>query len=153
VLEINQRPLASEMRRDDEVVPAPATNQNRRRVATKAAWPVGEIARSGAENGYAALVALMSGHCDETSCRNGAITGASAAVCSSVAGLSWGKPVFKLTVSSQLAESLARGRVQFQRDGTSTQWSRGRVSRNAGGEVWSRVLVRQIWQRTCSREF
>jgi hypothetical protein len=36
-------------------------------------------------------------------------------------GLSWGKPVFRLTASSQLAESLARGRVQFQRDGTSTR--------------------------------
>ena len=35
-------------------------------------------------------------------------------------GAFWGKPVFRLTASSQLAESLARGRVQNQRDGTST---------------------------------
>ena len=39
-------------------------------------------------------------------------------------GVSWGKPVFRLTASSQLAESLARGRVQIQRDGTSTQAER-----------------------------
>jgi len=35
-------------------------------------------------------------------------------------GVFWGKPVFLLTASSPLAESLARGRVPFQRDGTST---------------------------------
>jgi hypothetical protein len=39
---------------------------------------------------------------------------------SSVASGVLGKPVFRLTASRQLAESLARGRVQFQRDGTST---------------------------------
>jgi hypothetical protein len=39
-------------------------------------------------------------------------------------GVSWGKPVFLLTASSQLAESLARGRVQIQRDGMSTQAER-----------------------------
>jgi len=39
-------------------------------------------------------------------------------------GVCWGKPVFRLTASSQLAESLARGRVQIQRDGTSTQAER-----------------------------
>jgi len=39
------------MREDGEVVPAPATNQNRKRVATKAAWPVGELAGGGSENG------------------------------------------------------------------------------------------------------
>jgi hypothetical protein len=49
------------MRKDDEVVLAPATNQNRRLFATKTAWPGGEIARGGAENGYAALVAPISG--------------------------------------------------------------------------------------------
>jgi hypothetical protein len=43
---------------------------------------------------------------------------------SSVAWGVWGKPVFRLTASSQLAESLARGRVPFQRDGTSTQAER-----------------------------
>jgi hypothetical protein len=42
-------------------------------------------------------------------------------VCRSVARVIWGKPVFRLTASSQLAESLARGRVQIQRDGTSQQ--------------------------------
>jgi len=40
---------------------------------------------------------------------------------SSVAWVSWAKQVFQLTASSQLAESLARGRVHFQRDGKSTQ--------------------------------
>ena len=39
------------MREGGEVVPAPATNQNRRRVATKAALPVGELAGGGSENG------------------------------------------------------------------------------------------------------
>jgi hypothetical protein len=38
--------------------------------------------------------------------------------------VSWGKPVFRLTASSQLAESLAWGRGPFQRDGTSTQAER-----------------------------
>ena len=33
----------------------------------------------------------------------------------------WGKPVFQLTVSSQLAESLAWGAGAILRDGTSTQ--------------------------------
>ena len=49
------------MRKDDEVVPAPATNQKRKRVAAKAAWPGGELAGGGSENGYTALVALISG--------------------------------------------------------------------------------------------
>ena len=53
--------------------------------------------------------------------RNAANTGASAAVGRPVAWVFWGKPVFRLTASGQLAESLAPGRVQFQRDGTSTQ--------------------------------
>jgi hypothetical protein len=35
--------------------------------------------------------------------------------------VTWGTPVFRLMVSSQLAESLARVRENFQRDGTSTQ--------------------------------
>jgi hypothetical protein len=94
---------------------------NRSRIATKAAWPGGEIARGGAENGYATLVAITSGwrkvfcdgskvdsakvfapggsgpdgqsafandgrtifNRDETSRRNGAIIGASAAVAES----------------------------------------------------------------------
>jgi hypothetical protein len=64
--------------------------------------------------------------------------GRSGAVCRSVARVFWGKPVFRLRASSQLAESLARGRVELQRDGTGTQRGRGRVSRNAGGVVWSR---------------
>jgi len=45
------------MRKDDEAVPAPATNQNQRSIATEAALPVGELAEGGSENGYAALVA------------------------------------------------------------------------------------------------
>ena len=49
------------MRKYDEVVPAPATNQNQRRVATEAALPVGELASGGSENGYAASVAPTSG--------------------------------------------------------------------------------------------
>jgi hypothetical protein len=53
---------------------------------------------------------------------------------SSVARASWGKPVFRLTASSQLAESLARGRVQIQRDGTSTQ-TEARLTRNGGCQV------------------
>jgi len=51
------------MREDGEVVPAPATNQNRRRFATEAALPVGELAGGGSENGCAALVAPISGWC------------------------------------------------------------------------------------------
>jgi len=39
-------------------------------------------------------------------------------------GVSSGKPVFRITASSQLAENLAQGRVQIQRDGTSTQAER-----------------------------
>jgi hypothetical protein len=39
-------------------------------------------------------------------------------------GMFWGKPVFRLTASSQLAESLAWGGVQIQRDGTGTQVER-----------------------------
>jgi hypothetical protein len=39
-------------------------------------------------------------------------------------GVFWGKPVFQLTASSQLAESLAWGRVQIQRDGTGIQAER-----------------------------
>ncbi len=49
------------MRKDDEVVPAPATNQKRKGVATKAAWPGGELAGGGSENGYTAMVALIPG--------------------------------------------------------------------------------------------
>jgi len=47
------------------------------------------------------------------SCRNGAAPGRSGVVCRSVAWVFWGKPVFRLTASSQLAESLARGRGNF----------------------------------------
>src|SRR6202142_3847122 len=58
-------------------------------------------------------------------CRNGAATWAK---CSGGAVRShrvyWGKPVFLITASSQLAESLARGRVPFQRDGTGKQAER-----------------------------
>jgi hypothetical protein len=50
--------------------------------------------------------------------------GRSAAVCSSVARVSWGKPVFRLARPFTLAESLARWRVQIQSDGTSTQAER-----------------------------
>ena len=57
-------------------------------------------------------------------CRNGAATWAECSGGRSVARGSWGKPVFRLTASSQLAESLARGRVPIQRDGTSTQAER-----------------------------
>jgi hypothetical protein len=51
-------------------------------------------------------------------------TGRSEALGRSVAGVFWDKPVFRLTASSQLAESLALGRVQIQRDGTGTQAER-----------------------------
>jgi hypothetical protein len=39
----------------------PLSIRNRRRLATKAAWPGGEIAKGAAENGYATLVAPISG--------------------------------------------------------------------------------------------
>jgi hypothetical protein len=49
------------MRKDDEAVPVPATNQNQGRIATEAALPGGELAGGGSENGYAALIAPTSG--------------------------------------------------------------------------------------------
>jgi hypothetical protein len=49
------------MRKDDEVVPASATNQNQKCFATEAVLPVGELASGGSENGYAASVAPISG--------------------------------------------------------------------------------------------
>jgi len=49
------------MRKADEVVPAPATNQNQRHYATEAALPGGELAIGDSENGYAASVAPKSG--------------------------------------------------------------------------------------------
>jgi hypothetical protein len=49
------------MRKDDEVAPVPATNQNRRRFAPEAALPGGELAAGGSKNGHAALVAPISG--------------------------------------------------------------------------------------------
>ena len=49
------------MQKADEVVPASAANQNRRRLATEAALPGGELAGGGSEAGCAALVAPISG--------------------------------------------------------------------------------------------
>jgi len=53
--------LTAKCKRPTKSFRPPLPIRNRRRLATKAAWPGGEIARGGAENGYATLVALTSG--------------------------------------------------------------------------------------------
>src|SRR5271154_6168795 len=50
-----------------------------------------------------------------------------------------GKPVFRLTASSRLAESLARWRVQIHRDGTRPQAERRPCVAECSGKVWSRL--------------
>ena len=88
-----------------------ATNQNRKRLAARAAlgsqlvWlriqrcfgrtiPFGGETKPGYWNGAATWA-----ECSGSAVRS--------------RGVSWGKAVFRLTASSQLAESLARGRVAF----------------------------------------
>ena len=178
--------LTAKCKRPTKSFRPPLPIRNRRRFATKAAWPGGEIAKGGAENGYATLVAPISGwrkvFCDgskvdsakvfapggsgpdgqsafasdgrtffqrdETSRRNGAITGASAAVAEFGRVGAWGKPVFRLTASSQLAESLARWRVKFQRDGTSTQ-----AESRPGFAEWRRRSLVTMKRRFDRRSF
>jgi hypothetical protein len=110
------------MQKADEVVRASATNQKPKAFCDESG--VGFAAHL-AENS----TALWSHHIilrsDETWLPEWSVTWAE---CSGGAvrsrRVSWGKPVFRLTASSQLAESLARGRVQFLSDGTSTQAER-----------------------------
>jgi hypothetical protein len=49
------------MQKDDESFRSPLPIRNRRRIATEAVLPGGELAGGGSENGYAALVAPISG--------------------------------------------------------------------------------------------
>ena len=49
------------MQKADESFRPPLPIRNRRRIATEAALPGGELAGGGSENGYAALVAPISG--------------------------------------------------------------------------------------------
>jgi len=83
---------------------------------------------------------------DETSRRNGAITGASAAVAQFGRVGAWGEQVLgkiaskKTVIIMLFFPSLARGWGGFNATERAHKRSRGRVSRNAGGEVWSDSL-------------
>jgi hypothetical protein len=102
--------------------------------------PVGEIAGGGLENGYAALVAPILGHRDETSRRNGAITGASAAVAEfGRVGCFGASQSFGLRRQASWLKVWRGGGCNFNATERAHKRSRGRVSRNAGGEVWSRL--------------
>jgi hypothetical protein len=72
--------------------------------ATRAVLPFGELAVSGSENGYAALVAPCNPRSDETLLPewSGNLGGVQRWR-SSVAWVFWGKPVFQLDESSNLA--------------------------------------------------
>jgi hypothetical protein len=53
--------LPAKCKRPTKSFRPPLPIRNRKRFATKAAWPGGELAGGGSENGYATLVALTSG--------------------------------------------------------------------------------------------
>jgi hypothetical protein len=118
-------------------------------VGTKTAVPVAEFAGSVSKNGDAVLLALESGHRDETSWRKGAMAWLSGVAAQfGRVGLG-GKQVFRLAASSRLAGSLAwgRGRLSSATERAHKR-KRSRVSRNGDCEVWSRgrgiLHVRQV---------